>query len=91
MDYKYMLKNEDSSEITFSFEDYGKIDDDSRRTKNFGQIKYKNGKFSVDKIPVKKEKATFSQMYPAKTGHVLQVNYFKKDKKLTMDLVKLNN
>jgi hypothetical protein len=91
MDYKYMLKNEDSSEITFSFEDYGKIDDDSRRTKNFGQIKYKNGKFSVDKIPVKKEKATFSQMYAAKTGHVLQVNYFKKDKKLTMELVKLNN
>lgn len=91
MDYMYMSKNDTGSEITFSFEDYAKIDDDSKKTKNFGQIKYKDGKISVDKIPLKKEKSTFSTMLPAKVGHTLQVNYYKKDKKLTMNLIKLNN
>jgi hypothetical protein len=90
MDYMYTSKNENNSEITFSFVDYGRIDEGDKKTKNFGQIKYKDGKITVDKIPVKNEKATFSHLLPAKTNHVLQVNYFKKDKKLTMDLIKLN-
>jgi hypothetical protein len=91
MDYMYTLKNDDNSEITFSFVDYDRLDVDAKKTKNFGQIKYKDGKFSVDKIAIKNEKATFSHLLPAKTNHVLQVNYFKKDKKLTMDMIKLNN
>jgi hypothetical protein len=91
MDYMYTMKNDDNSEITFSFVDYDKLDDDAKKTKNFGQIRYKNGKFTSDKIAIKKEKATWSAILPAKTNHVIQVNYFKKDKKLTMDMIKLNN
>lgn len=91
MDYMYTLKSDDNSEITFSFVDYDRLDVDAKKTKNFGQIKYKDGKFSVDKIPIKNEKATFSHLLPAKTNHVLQVNYFKKEKRLAMDMIKLNN
>ncbi|SHN28774.1 DUF6770 family protein [Mucilaginibacter sp. OK098] len=91
MDYMYTLKSEDNANITFSFVDYDRLDADAKKTKNFGQIKYNNGKLTIDKIPVKNEKATFSRLLRAKTNHVLQVNYFKKDKKLTMDMIKLNN
>jgi hypothetical protein len=91
MDYMFTLKNEDKSEITFNFVDYDKLDVDAKKTKNFGQIKYKDGAITVDKIPIKNQAATFSHLFPAKTGYVMQMNYFKKDKKLTMAFIKLNN
>jgi hypothetical protein len=90
-DYMYSLKNEDNSEITFSFVDRDRLSPDAKKTDNFGQIKYKNGKFTIDKIPIKNTNADLSHVLPAKAGYVLQVNYFKKDKKLEMDLIKLNN
>jgi len=90
MDYMYTLKNEDNSELTFSYLDYEKLEDDDKKTHNFGQIKYKDGKITSDKIAIKNEKATFTHLYPAKSGYVLQMNYFKKKKQLTMDFIKLN-
>jgi hypothetical protein len=91
MDYAYTMRNEDNSEVTFSFVDYDRLDEDAKKTKNFGQIKYKNGKFTTDKIAIKKEKADWATILPAKSNYVIQVNYFKKTKKLQMDMVKLNN
>jgi len=90
MDYMYTTKSEDNSDIGFSFVDYDRLDDSADKTQNFGTIHYKNGKFTVDKVAIKKEKATWGRILPAKANHVLQVNYYKKEKKLTMDLVKLN-
>jgi hypothetical protein len=90
MDYAYTLKSDDNSEITFSFTDYAKLDADAEKTQNFGQIKYKAGKISVDKIAIKKDKATFSYLLPAKANHIIQVSYFKKEKKMTMEMIKLN-
>ncbi|MBS1522589.1 MAG: hypothetical protein JST50_16440 [Bacteroidetes bacterium] len=91
MDYMYTSKSDDNSEITFSFVDYDRLDADAKKTRNFGQIRYKNNQFTVDKFPIKNDKATFSHLFPAKTNHVLQVNYYKKEKKLSMDMIKLNN
>jgi len=91
MDYMYTVKSDDNGDITFSFVDYDRLDAGAKKTENFGQIKYHDGKITVDKIPVKNEKATFSRLMRASTNHVLQVNYFKKEKKLTMDMIKLNN
>jgi uncharacterized protein DUF6770 len=91
MDYGYSLKNDDNSEITFSFIDRDRLSPDAKKTDNFGQIKYKDGKFTSDKIPIKNEKADITHLFPAKSGYVLQMNYFKKDKKLEMDMIKLNN
>ena len=94
MDYAYALKNEDNSELTFNYLDYEKLgddeDDDGKKTHNFGQIKYKNGVITNDKVAIKNEKATFTHLFPAKTGYVLQMNYFKKKKQMTMDFIKLN-
>ena len=90
LDYMYTLKNEDRSEITFSFLDYEKLEEDTKATHNFGQIKYKNGEITNDKVAIKNEKATYTHLYPAKTGYILQMNYFKKKKQMTMDFIKLN-
>jgi uncharacterized protein YuzE len=90
MDYMYTLKNEDNSELTFSFLDYEKLEDDDKKTHNFGQIKYKNGVITSDKVAIKNEKATLTRIYPAKAGYILQMNYFKKKKQMTMDFIKLN-
>lgn len=90
LDYMYALKNEDRSEITFSFLDYEKLEEDNKPTHNFGQIKYRDGKITSDKVAIKNEKATFTHLYPAKAGYVLQMNYFKKKKEMTMDFIKLN-
>jgi len=91
MDYRYTLRNTDNSEITFSFVDYDRLEADAKKTQNFGQVRYKDGKFNVDKVAIKKADAKFSFMLPAKTNHVLQVNYFKKEKQLTFEMIKLNN
>ena len=90
MDYMYTTKNDDNSEINFSYVDYDRLDNSDKKTQNFGTIKYKNGKFTVDKVAIQKDKSTWAHILPAKANHVLRVNYYKKDKKLTMDLVKLN-
>ncbi len=91
MDYEYTLKSDDDSQITFSYVDRDRLSPDAKKTDNFGQVKYKDGKFTSDKIPIKNAKADLSHLLPAKAGYVLQVNYFKKDKKLEMDMIKLNN
>jgi hypothetical protein len=85
------MKNDDNSEITFSFIDRDRLSPDAKKTDNFGQIKYKGGKFTSDRIPIKNTKADLTRLYPAQSGYVLQMNYFKKDKKLEMDMIKLNN
>lgn len=94
MDYMYTTKNEDKSEITFCYLDYEKLEDtedsDGKKTHNFGQIKFKNGTITNDKIAIANKKATFTRLYPAKAGYVLQMNYFKKKKEMTMDFIKLN-
>ena len=90
MDYMYTTKNDDNSEVTFSYVDYDKLDNADKKSQNFGTIKYKAGKFTTDKVSIKKDKATWGQILPAKANHILQVNYYKKEKKLTMELVKLN-
>lgn len=90
LDYMYTLKSEDRSDIAFSFLDYEKLEEDTKATHNFGQIRYRNGEITTDKVAIKNEKATYTHLYPAKAGYVLQMNYFEKKKQLTMDFIKLN-
>jgi hypothetical protein len=92
LDYMYTLTNSDNSEISFNFLDRDRLDVDAKKTNNYGQIKYNSdGKISIDRVPIPNKKSDFSRLLPAKPGYVLQENYFKKEKKVTMDFIKLNN
>jgi len=95
LDFLYSQYSEDKSSIAFSFvEREIKARKGVYNLKSFGQIKYENGKITTDKVPFKNElneDATATWVYPAKTGYFLEANYFKKQKQLKMNFVKLNN
>ena len=94
MDFLYTLTNEDKSEITFSFVEYeDRLYKGSKKLKGFGQVKYKNGKITSDKVSIKhenNEEADFTHLYPTKTGYLLEASYYKKKKELSMNFIKLN-
>lgn len=52
-------------------------------------INYREGKFSTEKIKLS-SKADLTEIYPAKLGFVMIVEYFKKEKKLDMRLEKMD-
>jgi hypothetical protein len=99
MEYLYFQKNDDKKEITLSYVEFSGLVDYSegskrRLPKNFVQTKLKNGVYTTDKVPVKIDdfkKSEFTRILPAKTGYVLEVNYYKKEKQLSLDFIKLNN
>lgn len=98
MEYLYFQKNDEKKEITFSYVEFsGLVDyaESARRLpKNFVQTRLKNGVYTTDKVPLKIDsykKSEFFSIQPAKAGYVLQINYYKKEKQLSLELLKLNN
>ena len=55
----------------------------------FHSISYYDGKITQDKINLKTN-AKWLNVYPAKPGSVMIMEYFKKDKRLDMHMEKLN-
>ena len=51
-------------------------------------IHYNGKKFSTDKIELK-SKASFLRVFPAKSGSIMIMEYYKKDKRLDFRLEKL--
>jgi hypothetical protein len=54
----------------------------------FNAIRYNGKKFATDKIELK-SKASFLKVFPAKSGSIMILEYFKKDKRLDFRLEKL--
>jgi hypothetical protein len=86
-DYCYTQTDKDRSSFVVGYNDYEKSDDYSGST--FHTISYSNNKMTLDKINLK-SKASRTKVFPAKTGSVMIMEYFKKDKKLEMRLEKVN-
>ncbi len=55
----------------------------------FNSISYYNNNFTTDKINLKTASCSM-RILPAKTGSVMILEYFKKDKRLDMHLEKVN-
>jgi uncharacterized protein DUF6770 len=81
--------NEDNSQISFGFRDYGKMDENSKKTSFYIQAKYEDGQINIDKIPIADQDNTY--VFPAQPGSVFEVQYDPKKKDLSMKIVKLNN
>jgi len=86
-DYRFTQSNKDKSTFVVGYTDYVKSSDYKGLT--FNSITCNNNTVTTDKIELK-SKATSTEIYPAKTGSVLVVDYFKKDKKLEAHMEKLN-
>lgn len=85
-DYEFTTSNKDKSAFAFCFTDYEKNDDYKGLV--FNSLKYRDGKFTTDKIPLN-TKATSLRILPAKAGFVTIVEYFKKEKRLDFRLEKI--
>ncbi len=86
-DFNYLQSDKDKTNFVVGYSSFKKskgIEDYS-----FNTISYYNGQFSTDKINLV-TKATRLQVFPAKLGSVMIMEYFKKEKKLELRLEKVN-
>ena len=86
-DYVYSQVNKDRSSFSVCYSDY--IKDKTYKGITFNSINYNDGQITTDKINTKSD-ASKSYILPGKQGQVLILDYYKKDKKLSAHLEKLN-
>jgi hypothetical protein len=65
------------------------VKEDGYKGGTFNSISYYNGKFTTDKINLKSS-ASALKVLPGRTGSVVVLEYYKKDKRMEMRLEKLN-
>ena len=86
-DYDYTKVSKEKNSFTVGYSDYEKIDEYKGGT--FNSISYNDGKITTDKINLK-SKASSVKVFPAKTGSVMIMEYYKKEKRLDFRMEKLN-
>lgn len=87
--FDYAFSQTDKTHSTFSigYTDYVRSKDYKGLT--FNAISYYNNNITTDKINLKTSSSNM-RILPAKTGSVMLLEYFKKDKRIDMHLEKLN-
>jgi hypothetical protein len=87
--FDYAFSQTDKTHSTFSvgYTDYVRSKDYKGLT--FNSISYYNNNLTTDKINLKTSSSSM-RILPAKTGSVMILEYFKKDKRLDMHLEKIN-
>jgi len=86
-DYEFTVSNADNSNFAICYNDYVKSKEYKGQT--FNAIRYNGTKFSTDKIELK-SKASSLRVFPGKSGFIMILEYYKKDKRLEMRLEKLS-
>ena len=87
-DYEFTQEAKDGSYFIVGYKDYQKIKGAKNKTV-FGAISNVDGEFSKDEIDLKTEAKSLSVL-PAKNGHIMILEYFKKEKKIEMRIEKIN-
>lgn len=85
-DYEFTTTQNDNSNFAVCYSDWVRSSDYKGET--FNTILYNGNKFSTDKIELK-SKATRMKVFPAKSGSVMIMEYFRKEKRLDFRLEKL--
>lgn len=85
-DYEFTTVDVDNANFAVCYSDWVRGSDYKGQT--FNSIRYNGTKFSTDKIELK-SKASSLKVFPAKTGSIMIMEYFKKDKRLDFRLEKL--
>ena len=86
-DYDFTQTNKEHTRFSVGYSDYEKSKEFKGQT--FNSISYDEGKTTTDRIELK-SKAKWLRVFPAKTGSVMIMEYFKKEKRLDFRLEKLN-
>jgi len=85
-DYEFTTGDADNSNFTICYSDW--VKNKEYKGKTFNSVRYNGSKFSTDKIELK-SKASVMKVFPAKSGSVMIMEYFKKDKRLDFRIEKL--
>lgn len=86
--YEYTQRNQDNSIVTFGYVNREKKK--GAKTKIiYGAVTYADGEFTTDKVDLGR-RANNIGVFPAKPGHVMIMEYKRKEKKLEMKLEKIN-
>jgi len=85
-DYEFTTGDAGNSNFTICYSDWVKGAD--YKGKTFNTLRYNGTRFTQDKIELK-SKASKMQVFPAKAGSVMILEYFKKEKRLDLRLEKL--
>lgn len=86
-DYSFTQQNASHTSFTSAYTDYERTKDYKGLT--FNTLTYYDGKVSRDKINLKTS-ATSLAIMPSRSGSVLVLEYFRKDKRLDMHIEKIN-
>jgi hypothetical protein len=86
-DYAFSQTDKLHSTLVVGYTDYVRSNDYKGLT--FNTISYYNNNFTTDKIDLKSSSSSM-RILPAKTGSIMVLEYFKKDKRLDMRLEKIN-
>jgi hypothetical protein len=86
-DYDFTQTNKEHSRFSVGYHDYERSKDFKGQT--FNSISYDGGKTTTDRIELS-SKAKWLRVFPAKTGSIMIMEYFKKDKRLEFRLEKMN-
>jgi hypothetical protein len=86
-DYIYTQMGKDNGSFVSAYTDYEKSKDYKGLT--FHSISYYDGKLSTDKINLKTDASRMIVM-PAKSGFVMIMEYFRKDKRMELRMEKVN-
>jgi hypothetical protein len=86
-DYSFSQTDKSHSTFTVGYTDYVRSKEYKGLT--FNAISYYNNNITTDKINLKSSSSSM-RILPAKTGSIMVLEYFKKDKRLDMRLEKIN-
>lgn len=86
-DYEFTTGDVDNGNFAICYSDWVRSSDYKGQT--FNAIRYNGSKFSTDKIELK-SKASSMRVLPGKSGFIMILEYYKKDKRLEMRLEKLS-
>lgn len=87
-DYSFLQQTNEGDVFHIGYQDYDREAEKGQRA-YFGAITYADGEFSTDKLPINNKSSNIN-LSPAKTGFVLVMEHFVKEKKLELRLEKIN-
>ena len=85
-DYEFTTGDNENGDFAVCYSDW--IRGAEYKGQTFNSIRYNGSKFTTDKIELK-SKASKLKVFPAKSGSIMIMEYFKKDKRLDFRLEKL--
>lgn len=88
-DFQFIQSQDEAKVIHIGYLDYDRIAKKGSRS-YFGAITYTDSEFTQDKIVLKREQGNQIKFYPAKAGHILVIEYNRKEKKLDIRLETIN-